>query len=412
MPNLRPFHGIRYTSASELRDLVCPPYDVISSEEQEQLRARHPHNAVRLELGTGKGSLQERYAGVAETFSAWLNEDVLARDRAPCFYAYRQDFVSQSGSRCRVAGVMGALELEPFGAASGVLPHERTMPAPIEDRLALLEACPVNISPIYAIYRGGGELAPFLESLGSRSPEARFEDDAGVAHRLWAVSDAAEIEAVVAAVRPRPLVIADGHHRYETALAYHERHSKEPGEHDAIMCFCVDADAEDLVVLPYHRTLKTSRSPASIKRQLSSDFSTTPIDSASKVPVRLARSKADHAFAFAFGDENVLVEMTAAEVEESVGGRAPAWSGLDVVALHEALIPRLFPEGVGEIQFSKDADEITRLVRKEGFTVGVLLRAVEAVDVVEVARSNERMPQKASYFWPKAASGLVFRSLR
>jgi uncharacterized protein (DUF1015 family) len=412
MPNLRPFQGIRYTSASELKDLVCPPYDVISPEEQERLRARHPHNAVQLELGTGEEPLEERYAGVADTFSNWLNEGVLARDDAPSLYAYRQDFISRDGRSCRVAGVMGALELVPFGATSGVLPHERTMPAPIEDRLALMESCPVNISPIYAIYRGAGEVASFLESLDSRQPEARFEDDAGVVHRLWAVSDPAEIDDLVAALRRGPLVIADGHHRYETAIAYHERHSGEPGEHDAMMCFCVDADAEDLVVLPYHRALKTSRAPAAIRQQLSSEFSTVPITTPSDAAAHLSRSEADHAFAFVFEDGNVLVEMTSSQVTDAVGESAPAWRGLDVVALHEALIPRLFPEGLEEIRFSKDVDEIERTVHKEGFATGVLMRAVEAVEVVEVARANERMPQKASYFWPKVATGLVFRSLR
>ena len=393
MPLLDSFTGIRYTSG-ELKDVVCPPYDIISPEQQDALYDRHPNNAVRLELARGDGV--ERYQSAASTFSEWLATGILAMDDQPSLYVYRQDFETPAGDRTHVAGVIGALQLEPFGETSGVLPHERTMEGPKKDRLALLRACPVNVSPIYAIYRGAGRLAPFFGSLEDRPTEARVPDDDGILHRLWVIKAPAEIEMLRAAIAPGPLVIADGHHRYETALAYREEKGPAPGPHDFIMCFCVDADSEGLVVLPYNRALRSSVEPADLAHRLRKRF---PPDASH-----------DHPFTFVLAQEDVDASASDQDVVAAVGDRSPAWRDLDVVALHEAVLPAVLPEGIDELTFSKDPEYIRSLVAA-GWTAGVLLRAVSAPAIVDVARSGERMPQKASYFWPKAATGLVFRSV-
>lgn len=393
MPSLEPFPGIRYSS-TKIEDVVCPPYDIISPRQQEALYERHPHNAVRLELARGEGV--ERYESAAATFTEWSSTGVLVAEDDPCLYVYRQDFVAPDGERRHVAGVIGALRLEPFGETSGVLPHERTMEGPKKDRLALLRACPVNVSPIYAIYRGGGALAPFYSSLENRPTEVRFQDDDGILHRLWVIRAPAEIEMLRAAHDAGPLVIADGHHRYETALAYREERGPEPGPYDSIMCFCVDADAEGLVVLPYNRALRASVAPDELAERLEQRFP--------------AAASNDHTFTFVLADRDVNAAISDADVVAAVGERARAWRDLDVVALHEALLPAVLPEGVDELTFSKDPDHIRKLVA-DGWTAGVLLSALTAPSIVDVARSGERMPQKASYFWPKAVTGLVFRPL-
>jgi len=393
MPALEPFAGIRYSSGA-LGDIVCPPYDIISPAHQNALYERHPHNAVRLELARGEGVA--RYESAAATFGQWRDEGILAGDPGPSLYVYRQDFVSPTGERRRVAGVIGALALEPFGDDSGVLPHERTMEAPKKDRLALLRACPVNVSPIYAIYRGSGELAPFFDSLENRPPEARFQDDDGILHRLWVIAAPAEIEMLRDAHAHGPLVIADGHHRYETALAYRSERGPEPGPHEFIMCFCVDADSEGLVVLPYNRALRASVDGAEIARRIGQLF---PADDSD-----------DHRFTFVLPGGDVPASVSDAEVVAAVGERARAWRDLGVVALHEAVLPALLPEGIDELTFSRDPQHVRSLVA-DGWTAGVLLDALTAPAIVDVARSGERMPQKASYFWPKAVTGLVFRSL-
>lgn len=385
-------------------DLACPPYDIISPREQQDLYERHEHNAIRLELARDGD-----YAAAADTFRGWMKDGTLKRDDRPSFYVYRQDFVAD-GRRRRVAGIIGGLHLEEFGPRSGVLPHERTMEGPKQDRLALMSALPVNISPIYGIYRGGGGIGPFIESLEHRPTAARFTDAAGVLHRLWVVDQAGEVDMLAESVSAHTLVIADGHHRYETALEFHRRRGGDEGAHDAIMCFCVDADAEELVVLPYNRALR-SATPADVAiARLQESFAGRKVERAS-AESELGAATSDHPFLFSFGDRWVLVEVTDEQVVAKVGERPRAWRDLDVVALHEVLLPVVFEEGVDELRFSKDPQEVNRLITEEGWSAGVLLAALSAADVVEAAKSGERMPQKASYFWPKAATGLVFRTL-
>lgn len=407
MPTIRPFQGIRYRETSELRDLTCPPYDVISADEQARLHERSEHNAIRLELAR-PGAEGARYDHVVETFRGWLDDEVLMRDDAS-LYVYRQDFVDERGNRRRVAGIIGALELEQFGTSSGVLPHEKTMPGPKEDRLALLRALGMNVSPIYAIYRGKSELAPFFDSLEGRNPDGRFADDAGILHRLWVISAPAEIELLAAAVAPGPLVIADGHHRYETALEFARETGGDPDGSGSIMCFCVDADAEELVVLPYNRALRSSTPTDRVRAKLISDFAGHAI-AEGEVQGYLDTSGSDHPFVAVLPDGYVAGAISNDQVIARTGERHQAWLALDVVALHEALVPEVFA-GVDDLRFSKDPGEIKRSVA-EGWDAGFLLRAMDAAEVVDVASSGERMPQKASYFWPKAITGLVFRSLR
>ncbi|MBW3594429.1 MAG: DUF1015 domain-containing protein [Actinobacteria bacterium] len=406
MPTLRPFHGIRYRESSNLKDLTCPPYDVISPDEQSRLHERSDFNAIRLELARPGGDT--KYDHVAQTFQSWINDGVLVRDESS-LYVYRQDFVDQRGARRRVAGVIGALELEEFGTSSGVLPHEKTMPGPKQDRLELLRALQMNVSPIYAIYRGKGEVAPFFDSLETRTADARFTDDTGILHRLWVVSAPAEIDLLTGAVATGPLVIADGHHRYETALEYARETETDVNGAGSIMCFCVDADAEELVVLPYNRALRSPTPTHEVRATLISDFAGHSV-AEEEVQGYLDTSAMDHPFTAVLPDGFVAGGVSNEQLIARVGERHQSWLALDVVALHEALIPETFAD-VTELTFSKDPEEIKRLVAGE-WDAGFLLRAMDAAQVVDVASSGERMPQKASYFWPKAITGLVFRTLR
>jgi uncharacterized protein (DUF1015 family) len=418
MPELRPFRGVRYAALGPLKDLVCPPYDIISPADQVRLYERHPYNAVRIELPFSESNHPaERYERAALQFRNWREGGVLFADDAPSLYVYRQDFVvphgggRTPGTRGRVAGVIGALTLEAFGRDSGVLPHENTMPGPIEDRLALLRACPVNISPIYGIYRGAGDLAPYYDSLEHRPPDARFVDDVNTLHRVWAIRTPGEIDMLSRALGPGPLVIADGHHRYETALAYHAEQGDTFGGHDAVMCFCVDADIEDLVVFPFHRALRAAIDAAEVRHRVLEEYGGKELDH-DDAEHALAENDAMHALVLTGPDDAILFEVPAALVEDVVGNRPDAFRSLDVVALHEVVIPRLFGDSLEQIVFTKEAREVRRLVEHDGWTAGMLLRPPGAPEVIEVARSGERMPQKASYFWPKAVTGLVFRSLR
>jgi uncharacterized protein (DUF1015 family) len=402
VPQLDPFAGIRYADESKLGALVCPPYDIISPAEQIALYEKHETNAIRLELAKDGD-----HAAAARAFRGWLEDGTLKQDARDSFYVYRQDLV-QDGRRRRVAGVIGALKLEEFGPRSGVLPHERTMEGPKKDRLALMQALAVNVSPIYAIYRGGGGIGDYIAALEDRPTAGRFTDDAEVLHRLWVVDAAGETEMLARALSENTIVIADGHHRYETALEFHRTERTERS--GSIMTFCVDADEEELVVLPYNRALRSSTSADAAIERLRKSFNGDVVDP-SEAEEALASSKADHPFLFLFGERRVLAEVSDEQVVATVGDRPRAWRDLDVVALHEVVFPVVFEEGVDDLRFSRDPGEIERLVAEEGWSSGVLLGALTAADVVEAAKSGERMPQKASYFWPKAVTGLVFHAL-
>ncbi|HET7483222.1 MAG TPA: DUF1015 family protein, partial [Actinomycetota bacterium] len=221
---------------------------------------------------------------------------------------------------------------------------------------------------------------------------------------LWVVSAPAEVELLSGAVTPGPLVIADGHHRYETALEF-ARQDDRPGTR-SIMCFCVDADSEELVVLPYNRAVRGDA--VEVGNTLVERFGGTevpdPVAAAQQLP-----TGGTHPFVAVLPDRSLRAEIDDVRVVAQTGPRHEAWLALDVVALHEGVLPELFPAGIEDVRFSKEPDEIVRLVRDEGFTAGFLLRAMDAAQVVDVASSGERMPQKASYFWPKAITGLVFR---
>ena len=399
MPSLRPFHGIRYSSAAVLADLVCPPYDIISAETQAVL-GRHPNNAVHLELPPDLPEGSEGYAQGAATFRSWMEEGVLQPDDEACLYVYRQDFVGPQGERRRVAGVLGALGLEPWGRSSGILPHERTMPGPVADRLSLLRACPVNISPIYAIYQGAGALAPYFDTLENRPPAANFVDDEGTRQRLWVIRAPAEIEMLSAALSNGPLIVADGHHRYETALAYHEEQKGAPGGHDAIMCFCVDIDGEEVLVLPYHRAISAPLTAPVLKQRLENAWGATQLDD-DDVPATLLASRAGHLFVFVLSEDNLLIEI-APQADHAV---------LDIDVLHDDILPKVFMEGIDGLRFLKDPSQLIEAVRTGGWEAGVLLKPVLASQVAATALAGERMPQKATYFWPKVPTGLVFRSL-
>ncbi|CAN5522073.1 DUF1015 domain-containing protein [soil metagenome] len=412
MPDLRPFAGTRYAADTKLEDVVCPPYDIISADEHRRLYERHPNNAVRVELPfseTPDEAEEERYKRAGQLFRRWLRDGVLVQDGEPALFVLRQDFRSRDGDRKHVVGVIGALELEPLGADSGVLPHERTMPGPVEDRLALLRACPVNISPIYGIYSGRGSLSPYYDSLAHRPAVARVVDEHGTLHRLWVIRAPAEIEMLRAALRKQPLVIADGHHRYETALAYHREKDGASGHHDAVMCLCVDADCEDIQVLPYNRVFRSHVPVEDIEQRLSR-FGARRLAERDGLEA-LAESPSDHPLLFVLPDGDVLIDVPDEAVTARVGERAAAWRSLDVVALHEAVIPHVFPEGIDRLLFSSDPDGVVSLVRQGGWDGGVILRPLRPAQVIDVARSGERVPQKASYFSPKAITGLVFRSL-
>lgn len=417
MPNLCAFRALRYRDI-DLSRVICPAPGAILAEARAALRELHPRNAVRLIARDAADG-----PNVRQTLHRWREEGVLVRDDAPHVYVYRHDFTRADGAGGRVAGVIGALQLEDFAEGSvtdyaGVHQYNRPDAKAVESALHVLRTTQLNVSPNYALHRGRGAARGYIDALDEREPDAFAVDAAGGRHRLWAIGEACDIEALTRPISAGPIVIADGDEGYEAAMMYSaEEHGRR--ELRTAMCLCVDADAEDVAALPYHRAISSATQVADLERRLDDLFALSTVMSG---PLEaLHASDADHAFIFALRDTYLLIEIAHETVvqhlDEGVAGdsvddldrlEADAWLRLDVVALEEVVLARAFLDGVDDVIYSADASEILRLVREGSAHAGVLMRPLPAGQVIDVARSFERLPEKTCYFSPKPVTGFVF----
>jgi uncharacterized protein (DUF1015 family) len=439
MADVRPLPGIRYADAARLAALVTPPYDVISPEAQARYYERVPHNIIRLELGRDEpddDDLDNRYTRAAATFAEWRRTGVMVQD-APVLYVYEQRF-SSGGEQFARTSLLARVRLEPWDAGV-ILPHERTMSKPKDDRLKLTRACAATLSPIMSLYDDpSGELAQLLSTLRAGEPLAAFSDDVGEEHRLWVAGagDAGELAArVVAFFADRQLYIADGHHRYETALNYREEQRAlrpDLAEDDAVnytlMGLCALEDT-GLVVLPTHRVLRDLDATrlAALDQALTGNFTSEPLAGASAEWLQaLAEASASGtAFVLIRPDGARLVRLTDAgraamdAVHGEDVGVSAAWRGLDVAVLHALILDAALgvtPDAVraGEyITYTRDAEAAAEAVQSgsDGAQLAVLLNATPAAAIRDVARAGDRMPQKSTYFYPKLVTGLVINPL-
>jgi uncharacterized protein (DUF1015 family) len=369
VPRFEPFAAVRYASPDgDLSALVAPPYDVISPDDRARLVDKDEHNAVRIELPAEEGG-RDRYEVAASLWRQWQDEGVLFTDDAPAFYAYRMTFDGR-----QTLGVLGALELSRPGEA-GILPHERTTSKDKADRLNLLRACKANLSPIWGL-----SLAEGLSGLlaVSAPPDAQAVDEDGVRHELWRLTEGAD--AVAAAVAAEPLVIADGHHRYETALAYRDEDPSAGAR--SVLCYVVELTDEQLAVGPIHRLLTG-------QADLSPWFEVEPVDEPDPASMMLLRPAG-------------MFRLTA---KPSTVGAAEA--DLDSSRLDVALAAL---PGV-EVRYQHGADLVAEAVAKGEADAAVLLRPATVAQIAETGHGGERMPPKTTFFFPKPRTGMAFRAV-
>ncbi len=404
MPEFRPFRGIRYRT-DDLDAVTAPPYDVIDPAERDALAARSHHNSVRLILpGDGDG-----YEQAAAMLRDWDQEGVLARDEQPAFYSYRMTFTDDRGAPRQSVGVLGGLVMPRASGEGDVLPHERTMPKAKSDRLALLRATRVNLDPIWGLTPVTG-----LAAIAARAiPLASTVDDDGVRHELGSITDPADIELVRTIVADEPVVLADGHHRFETAIAYREERRAagitEAGD-DAVMCLVVELAEEHLWVQPIHRVLRNVASSTGLRLALARKFRI--VDAAPNTPEALATLVATIRDQGGVGlvDSEGLARLVAdaddlarvrADLEPVLAEVPSAW--FDAVA-EDAL-------GDAEITYRHDATAIAAMVAAGEADAAILLAPVTVEQIRAAAKARVRMPQKTTFFAPKPRTGLVFRSL-
>jgi uncharacterized protein (DUF1015 family) len=428
-----PFAGLRYAApSSELARLVSPPYDVIGPDEQAHLRALSPNNAIYVELPTERqGEPCSRYELAAETLARWRAEGVVMPERRPAFYLSETEF-SYGGQSLRRRDLLAALGLEAWSSRA-VLPHEHTMAGPKADRLELMRATHLNASPIWVLHR---DRLPPLEAAWAaaeaRSPTVEFTWR-GQRHRVWVVDDAASVAEIQAAFeRGGSLYIADGHHRYETGLAFKaQAGSSVPGA-DAILATVTWADDPGLLALPTHRLL-TGIDPALTLEEAETRWSdafhveyypvwdNAPAEQIDALVQQLASSgRAAPSFGvYGLGHPDLfgILELRGRKPPEGAlpAERSDAWKSLDVSLLHTLLIDPLVAE-TGQpreqvLGYTRDAHEAFAAVREGRASVAFFLNPTPVARVLAVADADDRMPEKSTYFYPKPPAGLVMRDL-
>jgi uncharacterized protein (DUF1015 family) len=394
MAVVSPFRALRYDAArvGDLGAVVAPPYDVISRAQQDALYDRNPWNVVRLILPREP----EREASAARTLRAWIASGVLALDAEPALYFYSQEFSLSDGSRHCRDGVLCRLDLEEF--SSGVVrPHERTFPGPKADQLALLRATGAYLSPIFGLYARPRERLRDVAGVAG-PPLLEVAEEHGEVHRLWRVTDAGAVAQVAAALAGETIFIADGHHRYETALAYRaERGADGPS---SILAFLSNMEEPGLVVLPTHRLLRVPLrlAPADFEARLRESFAVAPLPRgprpAGSIDVVLP-------------DRRLRVHPQAAALAR-IASLPPTIRALDVAVLHGALLEPILGIAPGDLGFTHEDAEAFEAVDSGRATAAFLLNPPSVAMVRAVCLAGELMPEKSTYFYPKLASGLVF----
>lgn len=430
MPEIAPFRGLRFNAAKvpDPSRVVTPPYDVISRQDQERYYARHPHNVIRLILAKGGGGGgEERYAEAARTYRDWLEAGVLVRDPEPALYLHEQEFVAPGDGGRRRRGLICLARLHDYREGV-VFAHEQTFIHYRKDRLALLRACPANLSQVLAFYPGPRRAVDALfDHVAAGPPAVTVRDDEGGSHRLWVLTGAATIRALAAELKERPLIIADGHHRYETALAFRDEMralDDAPAPlrlrrtYNYMMMMLVSGEDPGLVILPTHRIVRQMPVPwetlrAEIARWF--DLETHPLSAGLPALVaaldRVGREQPSLLF-YPGGDEGLLARLRSLPPEgEAVRGPL---RDLDVSLLHGLVLGRLAgysPEGRDAIEYTRDADAAVAAVREGEARLAVLLNPPDPGRIQAVAMAGLRMPQKSTYFYPKLLTGLVINPI-
>ncbi len=434
MAKVVPFRGVAYDPAvvGEVRQVVAPPYDVIDREYQQALHARHPNNVIRLELGLdqpGDDAAENRYARAARFLRDWLKNGVLVRDPKPGLYYYTIEYrvpAHRTGvsSVRTLKGFLSLLELEELGEGR-ILPHENTRSAAKEDRLHLLEACKANFSPIWSLFSDpqGSILGLLEKSIDVGRPRLQCEDDGGLRHRLWAITEGAVLAELIAAMRPKPLFIADGHHRYETALAYRDRRRQREGgsgiqPFDHVLMLFAPLEDPGLTILPTHRILTTPLpSPPQIISALKDAFQIEDIafDTPAEAQARAAFLQGLRAegtpgpvFGLAVRGHPAYVLLRLRPDHQSLKA-GTARDRLDVALLQSQVLTRLLRSKADEeaMRYTKDDDDALDQVLRGEAEGALILNPTRVADVQAVAAAGLRMPHKSTYFYPKPLTGLV-----
>jgi len=439
VPIVRPFRALRFDPevVGDLGRVIAPPYDVVGLDEHRDLLARDPRNVVRLDFPAaepGDPDPDDRYRRAARLLAAWRGEGAVRQEPRPAVYVYEQQFRRPDGDEVLTRrGFLARVGLEPFGG--GVRPHERTHPGPREDRYRLLRATNVNTSPVVAMYEdAGGRVAPILEAVAAEPPVVDVVDAVGERHRLWVLTPGTDgrAEVLCTAAEAAPLTIADGHHRYETALRYQaeQRVGLAPDDDaergsDFVLMLLLEPEAGPLLVLPTHRVVRGlgADGVAGLREALAQFFEVREDVTAGELLATFGHGGPEApAGGGRFGlwsrDGGMILTARRDAFAPILPLGGPAVRRLDVSLLSAALeaCAGLDAAAVADgtrLTYTKDAAEALALVdaSTDGADAAFLLDATPAAEIIAVAAEGDVMPQKSTYIYPKAITGLVINPL-
>ncbi|AMV24390.1 hypothetical protein VT84_08335 [Gemmata sp. SH-PL17] len=432
MADIRGFRGFRYDlgSVGTLSDVVAPPYDVIDPALQQKLYDSSPYNAIRLELTRdepGDDEQTNKYTRAGNTLREWVVENAVRQDTARGLYVYEQEYTVEGQTFVR-RGFLARVRLEPFGSGK-IYPHEQTMSGPKEDRLKLYRATGFNLSPIFGLYPDDGTVFAPLEQLIRSAPPIVARDHLGVINRLWVVTDSATISKVIGAMGPKPVYIADGHHRYETGLKYLEerRAAGEVADDEAAPNFClmmlVGMSDPGLLILPTHRLvsgLAADLSAPQLEGVLAEHFDvlerTGTNAQAAWEHVLMDGSQSTFAFGTVADGLWTVAKLRDRDVMASLApDQSEDWRELGVSILHKLVLDRLLRDKIGGTPVCKYVhllSEVTDATAKKECQLACLVPPVGMGHVEQISEHGEKMPPKSTYFYPKLLTGLVFNSLK
>ena len=432
MADIRAFRAFRYDMGrvGSLSDVVAPPYDVIDAALQQRLYNASPYNAIRLELTKdepGDTETENKYTRAAGTLREWIAENALRQDTARALYVYEQEFEAEGKTYTR-RGFFARVRLEPFGTGR-VFPHEQTMSGPKEDRLKLYRATGFNLSPVFSFYPDpDGAVTRLLDPFTLKGPPLVAKDHHGVTNRLWVVTDSHVLSAVTGMMGPKPVFIADGHHRYETGLKYldERRAAGEVADDDSPANFClmmlVGMSDPGLIILPTHRLVgglppvTTAQAEGVLKEHFDvvERFGTD----AAACWEHLQMDGSQDVLGFgtvADGEWFAAKLRDPAVMAELAPDQSADWRGLGVSILHKLVLDRLVREKLGgspALKFVHLMTEVTDAVSARECQLAVLVPPATMGHVERIAGNRETMPPKSTYFYPKLLTGMVFNSLK
>jgi uncharacterized protein (DUF1015 family) len=430
MADIQAFRAFRYDlgRVGALADVVAPPYDVIDPDLQEKLYQRSPHNVIRLILDkekSGDTPTDNRYTRAARCLRDWQREGILAQDSARSLYVYHQEFAVE-GKRYTRRGFLARVRLEKFGQGK-IYPHEETLAGPKADRLKLFQATAMNLSPVFGLFPDEtGMVQARLDAAVGRALPLEATDHLGVVSRLWPIGDQQIVSAVTGLMGPKPIFIADGHHRYETGLRYLEEQHVADGDAPAnfILMMLVSMSDPGLIILPTHRLVSglADLTAEQLRAVLADHFHVERAgqgESGARECWELIEADGTQEV-LGFGTVSNGVWLTA-RLKSSpwmtalAPDHSPAWRGLAVSVLHVMVLGQLVPKAIGsqpQCRYVHLLREVTDAVGAKECQLAVLVPPATMNHVEQIAGNLEKMPPKSTYFYPKLLSGLVFNSLK